>query len=232
MSSSVVGPLSASNLTTPSKKARHHLIISGTGRTGTTFLVEMFMHLGLETGFKPEELHLFRDKRARAGLELDVRTEGSPYVVKSPDFCDYAEEVIQRGDIVIDHVFIPMRDLQAAAESRRQVTKDALSELPPLKRMVKSIFRPKGAAGGLWQTKRRGNQEQVLLEKLYKLVLALSDSRVPVTLLRYPRLVKDCSYLYEKMSPVLKNVSEEQFRTVFEKVAQPDLAHSFNPRDR
>ena len=58
------------------------------------------------------------------------------------------------------------------------------------------------------------------------------DSRVPVTLLRYPRLVKDCSYLYEKLSPVLKNVSEEQFRAVFEKTAQPDLAHSFNPRDR
>ncbi len=212
--------------------ARHHLVISGTGRAGTTFLVELLTHLGLDTGYKPDEIHLLRDKRARAGLERDIRKDGNPYVVKSPDFCDYAEEVLKRGDIIVDHVFVPMRDLHAAAESRRQVTKAALAEMPPLKRVVRSLFRPHGAAGGLWQTKRRSHQEQVLLEKLYKLILALSDTSVPVTLLRYPRIVKECDYLFQKLRPVLPKISEHQFQVVYQKIARPDLAHSFNQRDR
>jgi hypothetical protein len=210
---------------------RHHLVISGTGRAGTTFLVELFTHLGLQTGFKPEELHLHRDKRSRAGLELDIRHEGCPYIVKSPDFCDQAEAVLGRSDIVIDHVLVPIRHLHAAAESRRFVTREALSELPPLRRIVKSIFRPHRVRGGLWKTKLKWRQEKILLEKIYSLALALADSAVPVTLLRFPRIVKDCNYLFTKLRPVLSHTSPDHFHAAFHRVSRPDLVHSFIQRD-
>ncbi len=35
---------------------RHHVVITGTGRTETTFLVELFTHLGLETGFSKDNV--------------------------------------------------------------------------------------------------------------------------------------------------------------------------------
>ena len=33
---------------------RRHVVITGTGRAGTSFLVELLTHLGLETGFGVE----------------------------------------------------------------------------------------------------------------------------------------------------------------------------------
>lgn len=38
------------------RKSRHHKVISGTGRDGTTFLVELFTNLKIDTGFSKEEL--------------------------------------------------------------------------------------------------------------------------------------------------------------------------------
>ena len=62
-------------------------------------------------------LHAKLFENARAGLEQDVRNGNAPYIIKSPWFCDYAEEVLKRDDIQIEHIFVPMRDLHAAAES-------------------------------------------------------------------------------------------------------------------
>ena len=41
-----------------------------------------------------------------------------PIIVKNPWFVDYADEVISRNDIKIEHIIVPMRNLDAAAESR------------------------------------------------------------------------------------------------------------------
>jgi len=170
---------------------------------------------------------------ARAGLEKDIREEDCPYLVKSPHFCQYAEEVLSRSDIVIEHVLIPMRDVQAAAESRRYVTQQALAKWSPMKRWMKKILRRHGVAGGApTDPTEAADLEVILLKRLYGLVLALSNTSVPVILLRYPRLVKDCSYLFEKLTPILGAITYEEFRSVFEKTASPDLAHSFSEEDR
>jgi hypothetical protein len=212
--------------------ARNHLVISGTGRTGTTFLVELLTNLGLQSGFKPEEIPLHWNKTARAGLEKDIRDDDCPYLVKSPHFCQYAEEILHRTDIIIDHVLIPLRDIHAAAESRRYVNERALAQRSPMQRWVQKISGPKGVSGGTPQNTADDDLELYLLKRVYGLVLALSDSAVPVTLLHYPRIIKDCAYLFEKLTPVLPSVTYDEFRPVFEKIARPDLAHSFNERDR
>ena len=58
------------------------MLITGTGRSGTTFLVELLANLGLDTGYKPEELKDHKKKVGRAGLEKDIRADDSPYIVK------------------------------------------------------------------------------------------------------------------------------------------------------
>jgi hypothetical protein len=208
------------------KVVRHHVAISGTGRAGTSFLVELLTHLGLDTGFAPEQIHLHWDARGRCGLENDLRNPVSPYIVKHPGLCDYIEEVLHRQDLILDHVFIPIREARSAAESRRLVTKSALAEMPPVKRWIKRMLnRSVGARGGLWKTKRADDQEAVLLAQVYRLILALADSDVPVTLLRFPRLVRDWAYLFGKLQPVLGGIGKAQFQTVFEKLARPELVN-------
>lgn len=209
-----------------------HVVITGTGRTGTTFLVELFTHLGFDTGFSIDELAIKKNKTARAGLELDIRDHNCPFIVKSPWFCDYAQEVVGRQDISIEHVFVPIRDMHAAAESRRHVSKTRISKLSVFKQLKHSI-RPKIFAGGLWHTDsvKPGKQEEVLLRQIYQLMFVLSDTSIPVTFMRYPRIVKDSQYLYGKLEPVLKNVSYDLFQLTFNKVANPSLVNSFNMND-
>ena len=82
---------------------RHHVVISGTGRSGTSFLVQLLTHLGLHTGYNEESVAL--PSIERAGLELDVRLSDAPYIIKSPWLCDYIGEVLSNPDIQIDTPF-------------------------------------------------------------------------------------------------------------------------------
>lgn len=211
---------------------RKHVIITGTGRAGTTFLVQILTRVGLDTGFSPDDISLRINKDARAGLEHDIKLPNCPYIVKNPWFCDYAEEVLSRKDIIIEHVFIPIRDLNAAAESRRYVVNKSALNLSPY-RKFKHMIKPRSFPGGLWHTSslKPGIQEAILLRQLYKLMLSISNTSLPVTFMRYPRIVKDCEYLFEKLKPVLSNITYELFHEAFLKTVRPELIHSFNKKD-
>jgi hypothetical protein len=209
------------------KLVRRHVVISGTGRAGTTFLVQLLTGLGLETGFSPKTVASKINPVAHAGLEHDMRKEGAPYIVKSPLFCDYAAEIIQRDDIHIDHVFIPFRELHAAAESRRRVQEENVASWSLLKRF-RNRRKMDRIKGGLWATTDQNRQEDVLLEMIYKLFLALSDTHVPVTLLRYPRALQDSRYLYDKLRPILGRITYAEFCPVFDATIQPNLIHAFS----
>ena len=99
-------------------RVRHHAIITGTGRAGTTFIVQLLSRLGKDTG--GDGLFPF-NQIARAGLEFNIRKASAPYIVKNPAICSYIDEVLSNKEIVIDHAFIPIRHLDAAARSRAAV---------------------------------------------------------------------------------------------------------------
>lgn len=199
---------------------RSHVVITGTGRAGTTFLVELLTFLGLDTGFTRDNVFAQVDANARAGLEHDIRQPGAPHVVKSPWFCGHAAQVLADPDIHLEHVFVPMRDLHGAAASRRDVSHnyrgpDAASRPPS------SII------GGLWLTDDPARQEEILLGQLYKLMLDLSEAQVPVTLLHFPRLTREPDYLYRKLQPVLGHATYAEFLDVFQAVARPEWVHTY-----
>lgn len=207
---------------------RKHVVITGTGRTGTTFLVELLTHLGLDTGYRVDELSTRKHSIARAGLEHDIRRENCPYVVKSPYFCDYADEVLMGEGIVVEHLFVPVCDLFAAAESRRQVEHSTFSAFS-LAKQLRRRLRPRMMPGGLWHARASDSQDQerILLEKLYRLLLIVSEYMVPTTFLQYPLLVGDDCYLYEKLRPILNGVSQERFKTAYDRTVKPELVHDF-----
>jgi hypothetical protein len=198
--------------------AKHHLIISGTGRAGTTFLVQLLTELGLDTGFpKPWSGVL---AACNAGMEYDLREPDAPYVVKSPWLCDYLGEVVAGGQVVIDHALVPVRDLYAAAQSRRDVAKRSGPTAPPDQ-----------VAGGLWHTQDPDEQEGVLARQLYKLVYALARHDIPTTLLQFPTLVIEADYLYRRIGPVLAGIGYDAFQRAFRAVSRPHLVHDFRADD-
>jgi hypothetical protein len=195
---------------------RRHVIITGTGRAGTTFLVQLFTALGLDTGFSDLTSAVFPN--CNAGMERDIRDPQAPYIVKSPWLCDYLDDALSSGGIRIDRALVPMRNLFSAAESRRDVTvRTNAADIPP------SI----GIPGGLWHTDRPQLQEQILALELYKLMHTLAKWEIPLTLLHFPRIVHDVRYLYGSLGCVLQGVSFETFRGVFARVAKPELVHDF-----
>ena len=195
---------------------RHHVIISGTGRAGTTFLVQLLSRLGLETGVGSATVTGV-DARAHAGLECDIRRGDAPYVVKAPHLCDTLDGVLANGDVVVDHALVPVRDLYGAAESRRDVVRRSPSHLAP-----------QLLAGGLFGTDDPAAQEAALATRLYQLIHTLAKHDVPMTLLYFPRLVEDPAYLLDKLRPVLPaGVEYAGFLGAFRDVSKPELVHRF-----
>jgi hypothetical protein len=211
---------------------KRHVVITGTGRAGTTFLVQLLTHLGLDTGFNPQTIESKFYKVARAGLEFDIGFENCPYIVKNPRLHEHLPEILRRDDVAIDHVFIPMRDLYSAAESRRFVEKSTLAQMSFSERLAVAESK-EPLPGGLWLTysTEPGEQERILLGQFYDLLLALSETAVPITFMRYPRIVKDCPYLFEKLKPILRGIAYESFATVFARTARPELVHRFSEND-
>jgi len=129
--------------------SRHHIIITGTGRAGTTFLIQLFTSLGLHTGFTDLTTAVYSN--CQAGMEWDIRQADAPYIIKSPFLCDYLDDVLDDTGIVIDQAIIPVRHLYSAAESRRDVT-----------RRTDRTLDAGEIAGGLWHTTDPQQQEEYL----------------------------------------------------------------------
>lgn len=193
-----------------------HIIISGTGRAGTTFLIQLFTHLGFDTGFEDINSHIHSN--CNAGMEWDIRQPDAPYVVKSPWLCDYLNDVLQSGEVAIKHAYIPIRDLYSAAQSRIDVEK----------RTDHALY-PDGIPGGLWYTNTPDNQELILQRQLYKLIYTITKYDVPMTLLYFPRFINDPDYLFRKLASVLSGTPYEVFVAAFREVARPELVHQYAP---
>lgn len=194
-----------------------HVIITGTGRAGTSFLVQLLTRLGLDTGYDPRAVEL--PLLSRAGLETDVRAPNAPYIVKSPHLCDLIEEVLT-SSVQIEHAIIPIRQFDAAAASRAHV-----HELVSGSADANTIW------GGLWDTARPDQQAAVLRSKFTKLIETLVRHDIPITFLAYPRLVRDPDYLYSKLAFLLGDRDLVAFRTAFSEVVRPEWVHQFTADD-
>ncbi len=190
-------------------QAIHKVIITGTGRAGTTFLMQLLTSIGLDTGFATSEEGIFDN--CNAGMEWRITEPNAPYIIKDPRLCDDLEWVMLTKKFVIDHAFVPIRHIKAATKSRIRVS-------------AQGGLRAKG---GLWDTNNPDDQEGILLEKFYALIFTLMKYDIPCTFLSFPRIVKDPEYVYDKMKPVHKGISYSIFFDAFQRISRPELIHSF-----
>lgn len=195
------------------------IIISGTGRAGTTFLVQLLTRLGFDTGFPKDTENFFMDSLARAGLEGPLVGKNTKYVMKSPFFCDFLEEMIRDHNFKVHLALVPIRNLKDAAESRRKVYFRAIENgLDPFKQ-----------PGSLWRTRSPEQQEDKLAFQLYKLISAMTKYDVSYRLLDFPRLIVDSDYLYDKLYRLMSEhgVTGQEFFLAHRETARPGLISSF-----
>ena len=184
----------------------HKLVITGTGRTGTTFLVQILTELGLDTGYTQAKLSDDYFEHCSAGLERDMLAEDSPYVVKNPAFCQTLPALLATGRFAVDHVLVPIRDLDDAAQSRIRIGGQD-GDVP----------------GGLMGTSDPAAQKGVLAERFHRLMHTLAANDIPCTLLHFPRFVLDADYAWSKLRFLTPGLERGAFDEAFQRVAHPEL---------
>lgn len=163
------------------------IFITGPGRSGTSFLMQLLTRLGMDTGFEPYN-ERYSDV-IRAGCELSLsffhELEGAPKYIKGPTWAYYLKYMVvnQRADV--EHVVMPLRDLTESAISRLDAGLQFMMDKEYVQLPGEHVVEV---------------QENILAMLTGKVLEACYLYEIPLTLMSFPRLVQDEQYCYDKMS--------------------------------
>lgn len=194
-------------LTSPGK-----ILITGPGRSGTTFVVQLLTRLGLDTGFTP-----YREPTkngCRAGCEWDVgvspvrdsaevvrrKMSEAPTIMKSCEWGLYLKWLVRDNGVQVDHVIVPIRDLEDAARSRLEVGLDWL------------------ILDGLNEDEKLINQLNICAIVLGRVIETCFLYNIPCTLMRFPTLVEDEQYCYKKLNNIF-DLDRGKFYRIFNELS-------------
>ena len=206
------------------ERPEKHLIIAGTGRSGTSFLVRFLSALGLDTALARYGEAAGWDLDANAGLEnFGLSPEESlPYVIKSPWIAEYVEKLLGERRFQIDAFILPMRNLVDAAASRAIVELRAIHQSQPW--MAECLDRSwetfAHTPGGIVYSLNPLDQARLLAVQFHQLILRVSERQIPIFFPVFPRMASDWEYLYRCLAPVLPaGVTSQMAREAHESVA-------------
>jgi hypothetical protein len=160
------------NLRTP------RTIITGTGRAGTSVLMEIFTRFGFDTGFDPKNVKKAYLKGARAGLEV-LPSPSGPAFVKAIELSGKIGQMVEEG-YVIERVIVPIRDLAQAVKSRAAIGDEK-----------------SGKPGALLAPKIE--QANEFAHKNYRLCLDCARHMIPLHFIEFPLFARDFDYFYGRM---------------------------------
>ena len=180
------------------------IVICGTGRCGTTFLMMVLTFLGLDTGFTKDTYKKYFYSGCKAGLELVKSNHLKHRYTKDPKFTDNMDTILrQHPNLNIQYVIVPIRNLREAATSR-------VSQGPKV-------------PGGLWNANDLTSQEQHYKNILCKYLEDMVRYDIPTIFLDFEWMTTDASYLYERISPTFPPDMVIPFPT-FERAFQEALS--------
>ena len=204
---------------------RRHMLIAGTGRAGTSFLVRYLSALGLETEIERSGEAQW-DETANAGLEtMPLLTPGAdlPYVIKTPWVAEFADHILKQEAVAIDALVIPVRDLTEAAASRIILERRAMHESAPWMADLDSTHETWGSTpGGVVYSLNPLDQARILAIDFHRLIQRFVDADTAIVFLAFPRLIHDSDYLYARLRPYLPaTVTADQARAAHRALADP-----------
>ena len=170
------------------------ILITGTGRCGTTFLMKIFTFLEYDTGFTKENYSQSISKNSNGGLEKR-REYAKYYITKSPDFlCDLGY-ILNDSQVKIKYIIIPVRKYEDSASSRA---------------------RNKGA-GGFWCASNEQEQIAFYHKAMANLIFLTTKHDIKTIFLDFDKMISNKEYLFQKLKVILdeKNISFELFSDVY-----------------
>ena len=217
-------PSAATEAAQADQSIEKHLVIAGTGRAGTSFLVRYLTELGLDTTLARNGDQAGWDNEANAGLEnLLIPGADLPYVVKSPWISEYIDQILDEKKFKIDAFIVPVRDLVEAATSRAVLEQRAIHQHNPW--MAERLTKPWGtygghSAGGLVYSLNPLDQARLLAVQFHRLVLKVAEAGIPLVFPVFPRIATDWRYLYQCLKPILPtDITERLARAAHARVA-------------
>jgi hypothetical protein len=207
-------------------RVQRHLLIAGTGRAGTSFLVRYLAELGLDTHLGRFGENAAWDDEANAGLESAPITglDGDlPYVVKSPWLYQFIDDLLTDNRFVTDAVVVPVRDLAEAAESRSIIERRAIHQNAPwISEFGRTWEQWCHVPGGITYSLNPIDQGRLLAVGFHHLLQRLIAADIPIIFLAFPRFIDDATYLFEKLRPILPRLVDHKTAcSAHQRVADP-----------
>jgi hypothetical protein len=174
------------------------ILITGTGRCGTTFLIKLFSFLDFDTGYDKNNYNSFIYENCNSGMEKIYNDKN--YILKNPNFIKNIGYILQDKTIKIKQVIIPIRDLNLSAKSR---------------------VKHNNNSGGLWHASDVNSQirfyEYILSNYLY----FMTKYDIPTIFIDFDRMINDKKYLYDKIKLILdeKSINFDLFSNVYDEVS-------------
>lgn len=158
------------------------ILITGTGRAGTTFLIKIFTFLNFNTGFNKTNFSKFIDPICNSGMEREINAKF--HVLKNPRFITTIDEIIENYQI--EYVIIPLRNYESSALSR---TKN------------KSV-------GGLWHAHSKEQQISYYHKIISEYIYSMVQHNIPTIFLHFEKMIVDKKYLFDKLQPIIQHKFE------------------------
>jgi len=174
------------------------ILITGTGRCGTTFLIKLFSFLDFNTGYDRSNYNLSISSNCNSGMERNYND--NYYILKNPLFLKNIEYIVKDTSIKIKNVIIPIRDLKMSAMSR-----------------VKHSHKN----GGLWNATDELSQINFYKNILTNYLLISTKYDISTIFIDFDRMINDDVYLYNKLKHILdeKHINFKTFSDVYKEVS-------------
>ena len=178
------------------------VLITGSGRSGTSFLMLIYSYLKQGTGWG-DNAHTTLYKNCKSGLEDVKGLDSSNRIIKSPKFLRQLGKFYDKNKkIDILDIIIPVRNLEDVAKSRER----------------------HGNQAGGWQNSAIKDKESQIkyVNESYSMFLSTAAKyELPFTLIDFQKMVNDSKYLYRKIKHTFKeDLSYEEFDTAYKKASE------------
>lgn len=148
-----------------------NILITGTGRAGTTFLMRLLTFLELDTGFTRDDMNDSIFRVSNSGLERD---DLKHKYVKQMNFYHSIPALKDR----LECVWLPVRDVDATSKSRERLG---------------------FVAGGMWCARTLAEQRTQNIQVIGTVLHDCTVHNVPLKVIDFKRMVTDCDYLFDTL---------------------------------